>query len=344
MRVAHPQPEVGRHLVVARARGVQAPGGLADQFAEPALDIHVDVFERAAEGELAALDLRQDRVETLCDLFGVVRRNDALLGQHVGMGLGRHDVLAVKSLVEIDRGVDLLHDGAGAGGKPPAPHLVAHDRNRGSSPEMTETRPATAGTKGKRLALIMAGALAGAVVGFAGVYGVSTMKRNAGGDPACRPAVELAKKLAPLAHGEVAAVNVAKAPLKLPDLAFSDADGKPVTLASFAGRTVLLNLWATWCVPCRKEMPTLDALQAKLGGPGFEVVAVNIDTRDPDKPKQFLDEIGVKKLALLRRPERQGVPGPQGHRPRLRHADHGPGRRQRLRNRHHRRPRRMGER
>jgi thiol-disulfide isomerase/thioredoxin len=167
---------------------------------------------------------------------------------------------------------------------------------------MTETRPATAGTKGKRLALIMAGALAGAVVGFAGVYGVSTMNRNAGGDPACRPAVELAKKLAPLAHGEVAAVNIAKAPLKLPDLAFNDPSGKPVTLASFAGRTVLLNLWATWCVPCRKEMPTLDALQAKLGGPGFEVVAVNIDTRDPAKPKQFLNEIGVSKLAYYADP------------------------------------------
>ena len=81
---------------------------------------------------------------------------------------------------------------------------------------------------------------------------------------------------------------MAKHPLLIPDLAFQDAAGKPVSLASFRGRTVLLNLWATWCVPCRKEMPTLDALQAKLGGPDFQVVAVNIDTRDPDKPKRFL--------------------------------------------------------
>ena len=60
------------------------------------------------------------------------------------------------------------------------------------------------------------------------------------------------------------------------------------TLADWRGRTVLLNLWATWCVPCRKEMPALDELQAKLGGADFEVVAVNIDTRDPEKPKTWL--------------------------------------------------------
>ncbi len=162
---------------------------------------------------------------------------------------------------------------------------------------MTETQHATAGASGKRLALIVAGCVAGAVVGFAGVYGFSTMSGKSGGDPACRPAVDLAKKLAPLARGEVAAVNVARAPLKLPNLAFNDASGKLLTLADFHGRTVLLNLWATWCVPCRKEMPTLDALEGKLGGPGFEVVAVNIDTRDPSKPRQFLGEIGVQKLA-----------------------------------------------
>ena len=173
----------------------------------------------------------------MSDLFRIVRRNDALLGQHVGMGLGRRDVLAVKSLVEVDGGVDLLHDGAGAGGKPPAPHLVAHDLTEELPPEMTETQHATAGASGKRLALIVAGCVAGAVVGFAGVYGFSTMSGKSGGDPACRPAVDLAKKLAPLAHGEVAAVNVAKAPLKLPNLAFNDASGKPLTLADFHGRT-----------------------------------------------------------------------------------------------------------
>ncbi len=161
---------------------------------------------------------------------------------------------------------------------------------------MTDPTRPTSSSGNKRLALIVAGGIAGLAVGLAGVYGVSALRGNAGGDPACRPAVALAKKVAPFARGEVAAVNVAKSPLKIPDLAFEDAAGKKLTLASFRGRTVLLNLWATWCVPCRKEMPTLDALEGELGGPRFQVVAVNIDTRDPDKPKKFLKDIGVKKL------------------------------------------------
>jgi thiol-disulfide isomerase/thioredoxin len=106
----------------------------------------------------------------------------------------------------------------------------------------------------------------------------------------------LANKLAPFATGEVAAVNVAKSPLKVPNLAFQDTAGKPVTLDQWRGRVVLLNLWATWCVPCRKEMPALDALEQRLGGPRFEVVAINIDTRDGDKPRAWLKEVGVQKL------------------------------------------------
>src|SRR5450759_406601 len=144
-----------------------------------------------------------------------------------------------------------------------------------------------------RLALVLAGGVAGVVVGLAGVYGIATLTRNAGGDRACRPSMELARKVAPLARGEVAAVNIAQSPLKVPELAFQDASGQPRTLAHWRGRTVLLNLWATWCVPCRKEMPALDALESRLGGPSFEVVAVNIDTRNPEKPKAWLNEVGV---------------------------------------------------
>lgn len=149
----------------------------------------------------------------------------------------------------------------------------------------------------KRLAMVLAGGVAGVVVGLAGVYGIAALTRNAGGDQTCRPAVELAAKIAPFARGEVAAVNVAKQPLKLPDLAFRDASGKPVTLADWRGKTVLLNLWATWCVPCRKEMPALDVLEQRIGGPNFQVVAINIDTRDPEKPKAWLKDVGVETLA-----------------------------------------------
>jgi thiol-disulfide isomerase/thioredoxin len=147
----------------------------------------------------------------------------------------------------------------------------------------------------RRFALIAAALAAGLAVGLAGVYGIGGFGGN--GDPACRPAADLARKLAPFAHGEVAAVNVAAKPLRLPDLVFNDAAGKPQKLSDWHGRTVLLNLWATWCVPCRKEMPALDALQKRLGGPRFEVVAVNIDTRNLDKPAAWLKEVGVNNLA-----------------------------------------------
>jgi thiol-disulfide isomerase/thioredoxin len=153
-----------------------------------------------------------------------------------------------------------------------------------------------------RFPKLLAAGIGGVAVIVAGVYGIGTLTGNAGGAPECRPAVDLAKKVAPFATGQVAAVNVAKSPLKVPDLAFKDAGGKPVKLASFHGRTVLLNLWATWCVPCRREMPTLDALEGELGGPRFQVVAVNIDTRNPERPKQFLKDIGGKKLSFYADP------------------------------------------
>ncbi len=86
-------------------------------------------------------------------------------------------------------------------------------------------------------------------------------------------------------------------PKSVPELKFEAADGTPVTLADFRGRIVLLNIWATWCGPCRKEMPALDRLQAKLGGPGFQVLALSID-RSPDRIQPFFDEIGIKNLSI----------------------------------------------
>jgi thiol-disulfide isomerase/thioredoxin len=157
--------------------------------------------------------------------------------------------------------------------------------------------PSSAATR--RILFTIGAVLIGAVIGFGGIYGIGGLKRNAAGDSACRPAVDLARRIAPLAQGEVAALTMATAPLRLPDLAFEDADGKPRKLSDWRGRTVLVNLWATWCVPCRKEMPALESLQTKLGGPDFEVVAVNIDTRDPDKPKNFLKDANLTRLGYF---------------------------------------------
>jgi len=157
--------------------------------------------------------------------------------------------------------------------------------------------PTPAPTPLRRIPYVIGAVLIGAALGYAGVYGFGGLKRNAGDDPACASAVKLSNKIAPLAHGEVAALTMATTPLKLPDLAFEDADGKPRKLSEWRGRTLLVNLWATWCVPCRREMPALDRLEAKLGGKNFEVVAINIDTRDPEKPKNFLKDAKLTRLS-----------------------------------------------
>ncbi len=136
---------------------------------------------------------------------------------------------------------------------------------------------------------------------LAAVYGIVSSMRNPA-DAACGAALAKARAIAPLAHGEVAAVQVASEARAMPQLTFTDANGAPKSLSDWHGRTVLLNLWATWCVPCRREMPALQALEEKLGGKNFEVVAVNIDTRDPQKPKAWLRDVGVDRLAYYADP------------------------------------------
>ena len=113
----------------------------------------------------------------------------------------------------------------------------------------------------------------------------------------------MALALTPIAKDDLAAFSPSKASKPLPPLAFNGPDGAPISVQNFAGRVTLLNLWATWCVPCREEMPALDRLQAKAGGPGFGVAAINIDTSRLERPKQFLDEIGVKNLAFYTDPK-----------------------------------------
>jgi thiol-disulfide isomerase/thioredoxin len=146
---------------------------------------------------------------------------------------------------------------------------------------------------------VLIAALLGAAAGLAAVYGIGGLERNGtpvAADAGCQPVVA-ARQLAPLVHGEIAALTLSEIPRSVPDLSFRDGAGKPVRLADYRGRIVLLNLWATWCVPCRKEMPALDRLQAQVDGNDFAVVAVNIDTGDPAKPRRFWSEVGIKHLA-----------------------------------------------
>lgn len=89
------------------------------------------------------------------------------------------------------------------------------------------------------------------------------------------------------------------APRAVPDLAFEDASGARHTLAEFRGKSVLLNIWATWCAPCRKEMPALDRLQARLGGDTFQVLALSIDRDGVSVVKSFYDETKIKSLPIF---------------------------------------------
>jgi len=105
-----------------------------------------------------------------------------------------------------------------------------------------------------------------------------------------------------LNKGAMAAFLAMPKPLDLPDVRFVDAGGAAKSLSDWRGKVVLLNVWATWCVPCREEMPTLDNLEAALGGKDFQVVAVNVDRGGGDKPKSFLAETGATHLALYTDP------------------------------------------
>lgn len=149
------------------------------------------------------------------------------------------------------------------------------------------------------LALIALLALAGA--GLLYVKGGAGGKKEASG--ACAAAAKTATAVKDLARGEVAAMTIAGEPEPMPDLAFNGPDGQPRRLADFKGKTLLLNIWATWCAPCRAEMPALDRLQQQAGSDKFEVVAINVDTSRLDRPKAFFEETGVKSLAFYADPK-----------------------------------------
>jgi thiol-disulfide isomerase/thioredoxin len=127
----------------------------------------------------------------------------------------------------------------------------------------------------------------------------------------CAP-VAAAVLIIPLA---AAAFNfAATGPKPVPELTFLDEAGEEVTLGDFEGDVVVLNLWATWCAPCRREMPSLDRLQAELGEKGLRVVALSLDRGDIGKVRDFFEELKIANLAIYQDPEARagrelGAPG-----------------------------------
>lgn len=172
---------------------------------------------------------------------------------------------------------------------------------------------------------LWAGALA-AALGFGAVYLTGRLADNAreappsqqvaspgttaspATAPSPRPSTETAttptsaSAINPLSTGHMAAFVFKKTPELLPTVSFLDATGAERTLADFKGKMVLLNLWATWCAPCRKEMPALDRLQAELGSSTFEVVAISVDRTGLEGAKKFLESIKTERLALFADP------------------------------------------
>jgi thiol-disulfide isomerase/thioredoxin len=157
-------------------------------------------------------------------------------------------------------------------------------------------------------AIYLVAAIVAAIAGFGTVYVSFAPSDNGRPDepgassPTSGGSGAAAGPLAGLSKGAMAPLVVRPKPLDLPAFTFAGADGKPKSLADFAGKIVLLNIWATWCVPCRDEMPALDALETKLGGNDFQVVAVNIDKGGSDKAASFLEETGATHLPLYTDP------------------------------------------
>ena len=101
-----------------------------------------------------------------------------------------------------------------------------------------------------------------------------------------------------LRDGDMKKLNFHAAPQPVSDQPFATWEGGEGRLSDYAGKHVVLNFWATWCAPCRKEMPQLSELQAELGGDGFEVVTIATGRNPPQAMQRFFEEIGVDNLPL----------------------------------------------
>ena len=146
-----------------------------------------------------------------------------------------------------------------------------------------------------RLRLI-AVALTAAALGFAAVYVTRGGPDNEKGAPAAPGPVKVER---PASTGSELVAFVRKnPPVELADVAFEDEAGGRKSLSDFKGKAVLLNLWATWCLPCRHEMPSLDRLQKEMGSDQFEVVALSLDRAGREAARKFFDEINVQNLKL----------------------------------------------
>lgn len=130
------------------------------------------------------------------------------------------------------------------------------------------------------------------------LYGLATLSANAAGGSDTADLTALGD----LRQGTMESMVLHDAPRARIDAPFLDAEGREVTLADYRGKVVLLNLWATWCPPCRKEMPSIDRLAGEMAGDDFAVIALSTDRGDISRIIRFYTEIGVENLPIDRDP------------------------------------------
>jgi thiol-disulfide isomerase/thioredoxin len=166
-----------------------------------------------------------------------------------------------------------------------------------SDPNPKPATPAPRGATKRIVGLALAG---GVVAGAVGVYVMETRSGNETATAACPAKAALTAALDQAATGEVAAMRPLDTPFDVSAIAFKDGDGQPTSLGAMRGQTLLVNLWATWCAPCRAEMPALDQLEREAGDESFAVVPINVDMGDEAKPRGFYAETGLATLPFYR--------------------------------------------
>lgn len=163
----------------------------------------------------------------------------------------------------------------------------------------------------RRTALAAGAAFVALGAGLA-LYGSALPPGNTGvaAEPCAGSAPALAR-VEKAARGQVAGMQAPPKARPAPELRFKGPDGTETALSDLKGRLLLVNLWATWCAPCKAEMPALDRLQDALAGPDFSVVAINVDTRNLDKPAEWLRQTGIQRLAFYADPGGRVLPAIQ---------------------------------
>ena len=255
---------------------MQTSGFVTDQVRKPRFDIHMNIFECRLEIELSRSDFLVYPVEPTEDRPSIGGVDNALIHKHLTVSLGGSYILSIKAPIDIDRRVDPLHSHVGTGRKPAAPHIVRALLVLGAHL-----------VKPKRYDLKQLGLMAIVLMAIVLLAAV-----------AFTPAKHTIADNPPLT-GWMEQFSLNETPLPVPETAMQNSAGETVTLNSFRGKVLLVNFWATWCAPCIREMPSLDRLQAALGGSEFAVIAVNSDREGSKVARPFLEELGIRNLDLF---------------------------------------------